>query len=158
MGNRSVWQACAIMIALVWFGAILGHSFVATPAKFMAATLERPVALDVGRATFAVFSKTEWLLCALLAVAILAGLVRDYRRSSAKLIVAIIAGLAAILAVQALWLLPALGERVDLVAAGKPLPASIHHAAYAALELAKAAALLVLAAKGLVDFGRHGAN
>jgi len=39
-------------LAWVWMGIVIGVSFLATPVKFTADSLTRPVALDVGRATF----------------------------------------------------------------------------------------------------------
>ena len=46
-------------IAYVWLGLVLGVSFLATPVKFRAKSLTRPVALDVGRTTFHAFGKLE---------------------------------------------------------------------------------------------------
>ncbi len=51
-------------LALLWIGLLIGVSFLATPAKFLAASLTLPVALDVGRHTFAIFNRVEWLLAA----------------------------------------------------------------------------------------------
>jgi hypothetical protein len=50
---------------------ILGVSFLATPAKFMASSITLPVALDAGRHAFSVLNKIEcglgnimlWLAC-----------------------------------------------------------------------------------------------
>ena len=55
-------------IAYVWLGLVLGVSFLATPIKFRAKSLTRPVALDVGRTTFHAFGKLEWLLSVALVV------------------------------------------------------------------------------------------
>lgn len=57
-------------LALVWMGIVIGVSFLATPVKFTADSLTRPVALDVGRATFHALAYLEWVLAALLAVLI----------------------------------------------------------------------------------------
>jgi hypothetical protein len=46
-------------LALVWAGTLFGVSFLATPVKFLAPSLTLPVALDVGRQTFGVFSLVE---------------------------------------------------------------------------------------------------
>src|SRR5690606_26651116 len=59
------------VVALIWIGMILGISGLATPIKFQAASLTLPVALDVGQTTFAAFNKMEWLLAAVLAIAVL---------------------------------------------------------------------------------------
>lgn len=44
---------------LVWAGVVIGVSFLATPAKFLAPTLTLPVALYVGRHTFGVLRPVE---------------------------------------------------------------------------------------------------
>ncbi len=49
-------------VSLLWAGAVVGISFIATPAKFLAESLDRPTALDVGRTTFHVFGLIEALL------------------------------------------------------------------------------------------------
>lgn len=51
-----------LIAATLWLGLLLGVSFLATPAKFLAPSLTLPVALDVGRHTFFIFNKVEWLL------------------------------------------------------------------------------------------------
>lgn len=50
----------------LWAGAIIGHSFVATPAKFKAEGLEKALALEVGRATFTLFHRVEFLFLVLI--------------------------------------------------------------------------------------------
>lgn len=140
--RRPLFTLAIVSISLIWFGALIGHSFVATPAKFAAVSLTRPVALDVGRATFAVFAKVEWALCAMLVLAVVASGVKNVRG-------VLVAGLVAAVLVQALWLLPALNARAAAVIAGSPLPPSLHHAAYATAELLKMAQLAALAGAGL---------
>ena len=41
----------ALLVPTFWLGILIGISFIATPVKFQAASLTRPVALDIGRAT-----------------------------------------------------------------------------------------------------------
>ena len=50
------------VVCLIWIGIIIGISFVATPAKFLATTVSLVDALAIGRATFSVFF---WIECAL---------------------------------------------------------------------------------------------
>jgi len=47
--------------ALVWLGMLIGVSFLATPVKFVVKDLSLPVALQVGQATFGLFTNVEWL-------------------------------------------------------------------------------------------------
>lgn len=126
-------------LAWLWLGLLIGVSFLATPVKFVAPDLTLPVALQVGAATFALFTKVEWMLAAAaLAIGAFAG-------SQKRALLALVAGLAAIVVVQAVWLLPALDARVAETVAGHPPPPSHHHAVYAALEVFKAGLLLGLA-------------
>jgi hypothetical protein len=125
-------------VILLWFGMLLGVSFLATPAKFLAPSLTMPVALDVGRHTFAVFNIAEWALIALLAA--LFGVVG---RRPLPLAAAAIAAL--MTAVETVWLLPALDARVGVImAGGRLIPSSLHNL-YIAVELVKTAALVVAA-------------
>ena len=123
-------------LALLYTGALLGHSFIATPAKFLAADLTTAQLLLVGRATFGVFA---WCELAFI-VALLIGARASRRSLLLACIVAVIAG------AQHLWLRPILDERVDAILAGADdAPTSRHHV-YALLELAKLGLLLVMAA------------
>ena len=131
------WTAAVLIIAAIWLGMLLGVSFLATPAKFLAPTLPLPVALDVGRHTFAVFNKTEWLLSALLLISVLAG-DRTWPGRGA-------AGVAILLVVaETVWLLPLLDLRIGMIMAGqRPVP-SILHNLYIAFEVAKLVALVLV--------------
>ena len=46
-------------VAFTWFGMTAGVSLLATPVRFTAATITRPVALDVGRVVFGALNKAE---------------------------------------------------------------------------------------------------
>lgn len=129
----------AAVIALVWLGALVGVSFLATPVKFSVEALSLPVALQVGQATFAAFSRMEWVL----ALALLAACAWEWRIAPWRLGFALL--LAAGVLAQALWLLPALNERIAMIVAGQSPPPAPHHSIYAVLEGVKALALTVLA-------------
>lgn len=136
-------DSAATLLAAVWMGMLVGVSFLATPVKFQAASLDLPVALEVGRVTFAAFSKVEWALALLLGLAAFVPLRSRTHMALATICIVIVAG-------QSFWLLPALDARVDAIIAGRPLPASIHHAFYAGLELTKAVALAGIALTALL--------
>jgi hypothetical protein len=104
------------LVAWLWAGIVIGVSFVATPAKFRAGSLERPVALDVGRATFEALNRLEWALAATLVV-LLAAQSRRGERAARRMVGAHAVVVAAVSA-QALWLLPVLDERVASIIAG----------------------------------------
>lgn len=129
-------------ISFTWFGMTAGVSMLATPARFSATTITRPIALDVGRVVFAVLNKAEFVaLIILLIIVRVSGLSRDY--------LAICGVLALILLMQATWLLPELGARTDQIIAGiEPAP-SIAHAAYSVMELTKLALLFYLGFRSL---------
>jgi len=122
-------------LALVWAGMVLGVSFLATPAKFLAPSLSLPAALDVGRHTFLAFGRVEVVLAALVGL-----------RPRAQVwhrLLAVAPGL--IVLAQALWLRSRLDARTRQVVEGKAPPSSSDlHLAYVASEAAKLAALLTL--------------
>jgi hypothetical protein len=123
-------------VLLLWAGIAIGVAFLATPAKFLAPSLSLPIALDVGRATFAVYNRAELGLLAL--VLLIGAASRAPRRW--YLALSVPGGIAV---VQAVWLIPALDDRVRVILAGGPHPAnSSLHAGYIAAELAKIAALI----------------
>lgn len=142
MLSRPVWLAAIGAIALLWLGMVVGVSFIATPVKFAAASLTRPVAFDVGGVTFALFSRIEWAMCLIFALLMLAGR-PDIRRLSVLVVIV------AIVVLQGVWLLPELNIRAAAVMAGKPLPPSIHHGVFAAVEVTKALLLAGLAGANL---------
>ena len=141
MRRAPISHAAFAFFAIAWLGVLLGVSFLATPVKFQAPSLTLPVALDVGRATFALLAKVEWVLCAiLLALALIA------RR---RVWIVVAAGLGGLLVLQALWLLPVLDARVGQIIAGQPVAPSNHHLVYIAVDSVKALALLGLSLAAL---------
>lgn len=106
-----------VMIAGVWAGLILGISFIATPAKFLAPSITLPVALDVGRATFRIGFLLEMAFGLVLLTA--GAMAYGWGRTTLVVIALLVA-----LAAQRFALLPVLDARADLVMAGTPLP---HH-------------------------------
>ncbi len=131
------WKGSALVVVLLlWAGILFGVSFLATPAKFSAPNLMLPVALDVGRSTFAVLNRVE-MGCAVLSLGLLsAGVSRAF-------VVWLASGLAVLgLLVETLWLLPLLDERARVVIDGGTPPASSLHDVYVGIEAAKIVALL----------------
>jgi hypothetical protein len=136
-------------VLLLWAGVAIGVAFVATPAKFLAPSLSLPVALDVGRHTFALYNRAELGILALLLVI---GLVsRAPRRWYLVLAVP-----AAIVILQAVWLIPLLDHRVAMIlSGGPPPPNSSLHAGYIAAELIKVIALAALGFAAPSQAGRN---
>lgn len=131
-------------IAFTWLGMTAGVSLLATPARFAAATVTRPVALDIGRTVFAVLNKAE-----LVALVILLVVVR--LRGDARRYFVYCALLALILIAQATWLQPHLAARTDLIIAGVEPAPSYGHALYSVSELAKLLLLAVVGYRSLMQ-------
>ncbi|MEM6512204.1 MAG: hypothetical protein AAF660_04255 [Pseudomonadota bacterium] len=130
-------------ICFVWFGMTAGVSLLATPARFSAPLITRPIAFDVTSTVFQVLNKAE-----LMALVVLLIVVRASGRAARWW--ALCGILTLILIAQSAWLIPELSERAALVAQGRELPPSIAHAAYSTLELVK---LSLLFAAGVVASG-----
>jgi len=129
-------EIALFLVPAVWLGLLVGVSFIATPAKFLAASLSLPVALDVGRATFAVWNNLEWLMLVFLVSATL--LARADRFGVLAMGVLFV-----LLLIQTAVLLPVLNERVAMIIAGSAPKPSTDHLSYIAVDVTK---LLVLAA------------
>jgi len=125
------------LLAALWAGQIIGVSFIATPAKFLAPSLVLPVALDVGRATFHVGSYVE----AALGLALVAAGMFAFG-AGPRTIVAM--GVVLLLAAQHMALLPILDRRVELIMAGAQLRSSWHHYAWIAADATRVLLLLGL--------------
>ncbi len=135
-------QALAALI-LLWAGVLIGVSFLAAPAKFAAASLTLPVAMDVGLHEFGTLNLVEIGLA--VATLGLAALARPARVIWTGL------GLAAlIVATQTLWLLPLLDARALLIIQGGTPPAAPWHLLYVLAEVLK---LLVLLVTGWLALG-----
>jgi len=130
------------LLTLVWAGMVIGVSGLATPAKFAAPSLSLPVALDVGRTTFHVFTRVEWILG--LALVLLTPWLRHRR----LMLLATLLIVATVL-LQALYLLPELNLRVATIIAGQTPPPSSLHVWYTIAEAGKLTALLSLGIAGL---------
>lgn len=130
------------LLAWVWMGIVIGVSFLATPVKFTADSITRAVALDVGRATFQALGYLEWALTILLAIVIWRAVATGQRPSDRTLVAAAI--ISGVVVLQALWLVPALDERVASIIAGIEPPPSHLHTFYGVAEVVKVAALGLL--------------
>ena len=107
---------------------MLGVSFLATPAKFLAPSLSLQVALDVGRHTFFVLNRVELGLSALV---VLLGLCSSASRS--RRLALVLPGL--VVLAQTAWLLPLLDARVEKVLSGATPASSPLHSIYVTCEL-----------------------
>lgn len=139
---HGVGNAIFLFVVILWLGMLLGVSFLATPVKFHAPSLNLPTALEVGRVTFALFSKVEWGLFVLLILGMLIAPRPAWRWSC-------LGTMLLILLLEIFWLLPVLDARVSEVIAGTDVPATNHHFLYILAESLKALLLLALSVAGL---------
>jgi hypothetical protein len=117
-----------IIATFIWVGFIGAISFMEAWVKFQAPLMTVPVGLSIGKVVFAALNKVEWALAILLIIAALVN------KPSSLLLLLIPIG---ILALQTIWLLPALNARADLLIQGAPAPASHIHFYYLFLEVVK---------------------
>jgi hypothetical protein len=134
--------------ALVWAGMLLGISFLEAWVKFRAPSLSLEEGLDVGRHVFGAFNKVE--LAFTLALTTCAALAR-----SPRAVTAAIGAVTTIVAVQSLWLLPTLDDRVEVLLAGGTLGDAPYHVLYIGLELLKLALLLLVGSAALRGASIH---
>ena len=137
-----------IVLPTLWIGLLLGISFIATPVKFKAQSLTLPVALDVGRVTFGLFSRVEQFL-----VVFLAAIYGALDRAVWPVILTVL--LVGLVVLQAVWLLPSLNRRIGLVIAGEKAPPSYTHVAYGAAEALKLMTLMALVAISVAQSQLH---
>ena len=129
-------------VCFIWFGMTAGVSLLATPVKFTAPLITRPVALDVGRVVFAALNKAELVsLLILLIVVRVSGRARDLWLQCSALILILLA--------QSVWLLPQLSARSQQIISGVEPAPSMLHASYSILELLKLLLLLYLGFRSL---------
>ena len=129
-------------LLFIWSGLLFGVSFVATPAKFLASSLQLAQALDVGRWTFHVLELIEWGLVVVLGLLVLA--CRPRVATGWWPVTIALMAIAAVLAVETWALRPMLEARTLEIMAGRSVPPNSLHTAYVALEVLKL--VLVLAA------------
>ena len=136
-------------ICFLWVGMTIGVSMIATPVRFTAETITRPIALDVGRVVFAALNKAELVALVLLLIVVRAS-------GQATKLWAFCAVLALIVIAQSAWLTPELAERTQMIINGTEPPASYAHAIYSSLELLKIGLLLFLGFSSLSNAGSGG--
>ena len=129
---------CALgALIMLWAGVVIGVSFLAAPAKFGAPGLSLPVAMEVGRREFGALDLAE-IVFAVVTLALAA-----YARPE-RLIWLGLAVAAVVVTLQALWLLPVLDARAELIIRGETPEPAPWHALYIGAEVVKLLVLLVI--------------
>ena len=135
-----------LLLPALWIGLLVGVCFIATPAKFQAQSLSLPVALDVGRSTFAIWNNVEWILIALVVPLLAYSETRLYS-------VLAFGAVGALLLIQTMVLLPALNANiVTIIAGGKPAP-SPDHLIYIVIDCMKLGVLASIILKEAARIG-----
>ena len=131
-------------LLLFWAGLLFGVSFLATPAKFSAPSLELAAAIDVGRQTFRVLNWAEMVLA-------LGALAMVFGAPSKTWVRAAVVLAAALVALETVWLLPFLDSRAEVVIQGGTPPPSSLHVLYIAADVAKLFLLLAAGAGAIAS-------
>ena len=126
-----------VFISWLWAGLIIGISFIATPAKFLAETPSFGQLLEVGKVTFNTFRYIEIFLFILLSFYV----IRHRKCSLVCRYFLLLLGL--LMIAQYGYLLPSLDARVDSLVQGLTVDPSLVHVAYVDVELLKLVALLI---------------
>ncbi|MBT2558686.1 hypothetical protein J7E24_12885 [Hymenobacter sp. ISL-91] len=135
MFSRHSWSFLLVAALLFWAGLVAGISFLEAPLKFTAPGITVPLGLGIGRLVFQALNKVE------IGLAVLA-IVAAFRLKVPANLVLPLGLLAAVLAAQTLWLLPALDVRALALLAGRTPPASDLHHIYIGAEVFKLLLLL----------------
>ena len=131
-------------VCFTWVGLTVGISVLATPVRFTAESITRPVALDVGRVVFAALNKAELAALVLLLIVVrLSGRSTTWWAWCGFLVLIVLA--------QGAWLIPELAARTDVILSGGTPPPSNAHAIYSTLELIKIGVLLFLGFRSLAE-------
>lgn len=138
-------------VAFLWVGMTVGVSMIATPVRFTAETITRPIALDVGRVVFAALNKAELAALVILLIVVRAS-------GQAARLWGLVGALALIVIAQSVWLTPELAERTQMIISGVEPPKSYAHAIYSSLELLKIGLLMYLGFSCLADSSNAGAG
>ncbi len=125
------------ILPVLWIGMVIGISFIATPAKFQVADLDRTAALLVSIVTFAWLHMAEAIVGVLLAAVMLFAGARWPQWLALVLA-------SAILALQVDWILPGFEGRSGLIPGLPALDFRQLHTAFGITEGVKIAALLTL--------------
>ncbi len=126
----------AIVCTFVWIGFVCAISFMEAWLKFQAPDVTIAIGLGIGKIVFAVLNKVEWVMALAITLNLLIIKHTVFRLSKILFLIAL-----ALLALQTLWLLPALDKRADAVISGISVPGSSLHFYFVAVELIKVGCL-----------------
>ena len=130
-------RIAAIAIPFIWFGLLMGISFMEAPLKFQAPGITLGLGLGIGRLVFWTLNKMEIVLCLLMIASI-------FKVRPGRTAVLSFAMVAILLVLETVWLLPVLDVRAQQVIEGTAAPYSGMHVVYIVFDAIKAILLLTL--------------
>lgn len=126
----------AVIATFLWIGFVGAISFMEAWLKFRAPGITIPLGLGIGRLVFNALNKVEWVMAVIIAVPFLLGKAHLLKNEMYLFLIPLV-----MLALQTVWLLPALDARAELHLQGAEVPASKLHFVYVAAEMIKVAGL-----------------
>ncbi|GAB3021744.1 hypothetical protein GCM10027051_28870 [Niabella terrae] len=126
----------AIISSFLWIGFVGAISFMEAWVKFRAPGVTTALGLGIGRLVFGALNKVEWVLVFIILLSLLLSRQPLLRIGHLAYFVPLV-----IIAIQTIWLLPALDLRAQLHIEGAVLPPSSLHFWYVGLEIIKIVSL-----------------
>ena len=115
-------QYLILSSVFLWAGCILAISFMESWLKFRAPGITLPLGLGIGKLIFNTLNKIEWFFVAVIAICFIINLKNSFSNYDVLLALCVI-----LLAIETLWLLPALDARaIQVIAGKKPEPSTLH--------------------------------
>lgn len=132
----------SIGIVFIWIGFVCAISFMEAWLKFQAPGITVPLGLGIGRLVFGALNIMEWVFALVILIDFFR--IKPYSplKNQLPLYISIV-----IVALQSIWLLPALDHRAGLLIAGANLGQSTLHFYYVGFEMIKLACLFIFGIK-----------
>jgi len=128
----------AFMAVFLWIGFVCAISFMEAWLKFRAPGITLPLGLGIGRLVFGALNKVEWAMAVIIFVNLIFYKKPIFTPAHITYFLPVI-----FIAVQAIWMLPALGRRADLYVRQTYPPPSRLHFYYVGIELVKIISLVL---------------
>lgn len=138
--NTSTQQPVAVACLFTRIGFVCAISFMEARLKFRAPGVTVPIGLGIGRLVFGALNKVEWVFTVVVCISAIMHGKPLFILPNILLTVIVI-----VLAIQTVWLLPALDARVELYIQNWSVPPSNLHFWLVAAELIKVTGLFITA-------------
>lgn len=135
---RTVKLPIVLAFTFLWIGFVCAISFMESWIKFRAPGITLPLGLEIGRLVFAALNRVEWVITIAIAAILLLSKTSVVQIRFAVFLIPVL-----LLAIQTIWLLPALDERAQAIINNKVVQPSNLHFLFAGFEVIKVAALFI---------------